>query len=288
MAPFVSIIVPVFKQWHLVPNLLRCIERQSYQKFELLLVDNGLSEVPDLTDASVVVKHLFCKAPGSYATRNLGAAKAKGELLAFTDADCSPSEDWLSCAIAEYLRSSSKSTIIAGAVEMSPRITSSPNIYEMYDMALGIPQAWYVKRGYAATANLFAPIDLFRELSGFDSNRFSGGDSDFCKRSVSFGARLIYCPEALVKHNARDNLNAHIAKVQRIKGGQLLNGSFRSRFTWGIRAFLPPLRAWFRVLQVRDLRFSDRLLICRLQFRLWRAEMLEVIRLIAFRKKPNR
>lgn len=288
MSPFVSIIVPVYNQWNLVSDLLLCIERQSYREFELLLVDNGSSQGPALDQLSEGVRQLYCGAPGSYAARNLGASEAKGDLLAFTDADCMPSSDWLESAVQQYSRGANRVTLVAGAVEMLPADATAPNLFELYDMALGIPQALYVKRGHAATANLLVPNHLFRDLGGFDSTRFSGGDTDFCRRAINSGAELIYCQEARVQHRARSSLDAHVKKVQRIKGGQLLHGSARTQFTSAVRSFLPPLRVWSRILRSPLLGVREKWSVCGLQFRLWGAEISEVIRLTLLRKAPRR
>lgn len=288
MSPLISIIVPVYNQWHLIPELVGCLEKQSYRKFELLLVDNNSDEAPVLENPPAFVTCMSCRKPGSYAARNHGAKQAKGELLSFTDADCRPFEDWLNGGVTEYNRHSAGKTIIAGAVVMVPRDPSSPNYFELYDMMTGIPQAQYVKRGYAATANLFVPADLFFQLSGFDPDRFSGGDAEFCRRAVRHGANLVFCSNARVKHIARDHLDTLMKKIRRVKGGQLCCGSGFSRFAYGIRALLPPLNAWLKICRAHDFSLSRRLIAGLIQARLSLAEAAEVIRLGVFRKRPDR
>lgn len=287
MKPFVSVIVPIFEQWTLIPEFLRCIRAQTYRNFELLLVDNGSSETLDPKGSPFRFRLLSCLTPGSYAARNFGASAARGELLAFTDADCRPSERWLACAV-ENFRGSDDRRVLAGEIEMTAEHSSCPNVYEMYDIAIGIPQARYVMHGHAATANLIVPAGLFRELNGFDSSRFSGADTEFCLRATRSGAKLKYCLEAKVRHIARNSFEAHASKVRRIKGGQLLHGPLRDRISRGIRTLLPPLRALLRISRSPNPRLLQKCPMFWLQLRLWGIEVGELIRLVGLGKNPER
>ena len=148
-----SVIVPVYEQWELVPNLLRAIEQQTLglQNIELILVDNGSRDPMDPTMLPPFARLYRCQTPGSYAARNMGARYAQGQWLVFTDADCVPNRDWLA-ALQAAVRSE-RSFLLAGPVNIVAA-REQPNWCEVYDMVRGIPQAHYVKRGYAATANL--------------------------------------------------------------------------------------------------------------------------------------
>src|SRR5438128_822612 len=94
----ISVIVPFHNA---AKYLQRCIEAllsQSYppEDYEVIMVDNNS------TDGSLRiaqhfphVKVLGEEKPGAYAARNRGLAAATGALIAFTDADCVPEENWL-------------------------------------------------------------------------------------------------------------------------------------------------------------------------------------------------
>ena len=235
-----SVIVPVYEHWHLVPTLLQCLTAQTLPRdeFEILLVDNGSSKFtpPDTLPPNARV--LECQTPGSYAARNAALREARGEWLAFTDADCRPTPTWL-----EQLQTAAtnNTTLLAGAVDVVSD-AEKPNAYEMYDMVKGIPQAWYVRRGYAATANLAVPRKIVEALGGFDEKRFSGGDADFCLRAKAHGHQIIFLPDALVRHPARNSWNAIATKARRLKDGQLRQGTIRTRLIWYLRTPLPPVR----------------------------------------------
>ena len=282
----VSIVVPVFNQWHLVPELLRCLEMQTFDHdaFEVLLVDNGSEYIPPPTGEPRFVRRLVCSTPGSYAARNLGIAQARGAVVAFTDADCRPHPQWLQAALG---RMQGSRMLLAGAIRIVPRDPGNPNRYEVYDMMLGMPQARYVRRGYAITANLFVPRAVLNELGGFDARRFSGGDAEFCRRARDAHIALEYVESAVVEHPARDSWAALATKVRRIKGGQLAAGPLRQKALYAVRAFLPPVRAWWRVLRASSFSWRHRIGSLFVQARLWLVEMAEVLRLLLGRR-PER
>lgn len=266
-----SVIVPVYEHWHLVPTLLQCLTAQTLPRdeFEILLVDNGSSKFtpPDTLPPNARV--LECQTPGSYAARNAALREARGEWLAFTDADCRPTPTWL-----EQLQTAAtnNTTLLAGVVDVVSD-AEKPNAYEMYDMVKGIPQAWYVRRGYSATANLAVPRRIVEELRGFDEKRFSGGDADFCLRAKIRGHRLRFVPEAIVKHPARDSWGAIATKARRVKGGQIRAGSSRRRLFWALRTLSPPVDLIIRFLRVRRLPLRYRLIAAAVQLRVWTLEL---------------
>lgn len=277
-----SVIVPVFDQWALVPNLLSSLRNQTLSKdsFEVILVDNGSPEMKVPVDLEDNVKVMKCGTPGSYAARNHGAAYAKGDWLVFTDADCQPWRDWLrsideACLIFEGTR-----TLVAGSVEVfSP--AAKPNFWEMYDMVRGIPQERYVLGGYAATANLTVPRAVFEELGGFDDGRFSGGDADLCRRARAKGTGIVFLRDARVYHPARATWEEISTKARRVKGGQLSAGSFKQRLSWAFRTLSPPIRGGWRFLTTNSYPLRYRLVAVLVLLRVWLVELRELFRLCA-------
>lgn len=283
MTPKVSVIVPVYETWHLIPRLVECLQSQrvSGDVFEVILVDNGSS----LVNASSIPSNyllLRCEKPGSYSARNRGVAESRGAILAFTDSDCLPEPDWLRNLVEDM----SDSELRAGAVEI---LTSGPKptLIERYDQIKGIPQLLYVSRGYAATANLAVPAELFHSLGGFDEGRYSGGDADFCRRALRFGARLTYVADAVVNHPARMSWPELVTKARRVKGGQIKNGPFWRRLLWLVRTFFPPIVEWKRIITHKRASALDRTRALVIETVLWFIHLGETIRL-AFGGRPER
>lgn len=286
----VSVIVPVYNHWELIPSLMAKLERQTLpsDRFEILVVDNGSDDVPAAPPLPGNARLLHCPTPGSYAARNRAIDEAEGQVLAFTDADCLPTAEWLETGLKRIEQHPDPEVIVAGGVRMVARDPDNPTPYELYDMALGIPQQRYVQRGYAVTANLFVPRAVFDLAGRFDATRFSGGDAEFCRRAVSLGAALEYDGAALVEHPARSDWQELAGKARRVKGGQIMAGPIGRRMLWLGRTCLPPVRAWRRAFAAPDLSVGQKLVASLVQTRLWGVELVETLLLILRIRSPRR
>jgi glycosyltransferase involved in cell wall biosynthesis len=273
-SPVFSVIIPVYRHWHLVPDLLAALAAQSVgpAAVEILVVESCPDPTPDIA-LPANARRVACPAPGSYAARNAGAAAAQAATLAFTDADCRPDPGWLEAfadAAAGHL------TLLAGPVRMVSG--ENPTRCEIYELIRGIPQARYVRNGYAATANLAVPAAVFRTLGGFDATRFSGGDAEFCRRAgrAGFPVRLVHGAE--VAHLCRADWGALATKARRVKGGQVDAGPLPRRLLWALCTLTPPLREAARFLRA-EAPLHRRLVAIRLRFALWAVELAELRRL---------
>ena len=95
MAPEISIIVPVYNTAPYLPRCIDSILNQSFTDFELLLVDDGSTDVSGATCAAYAERdsriRLFQKGHGGVSSaRNVGLANAKGNWISFVDSD-----DWV-------------------------------------------------------------------------------------------------------------------------------------------------------------------------------------------------
>ena len=93
--PFVSIIIPVFNAENYLNRCIRSVLSQSFNNFELILVDDGSTDrSSDICDGYEVEDeriHVIHQAnAGVSAARNRGIESAKGEYISFIDAD-----DWV-------------------------------------------------------------------------------------------------------------------------------------------------------------------------------------------------
>lgn len=282
-----SIIVPVYEQWDLVPSLLRAIEQQTLalENIELILVDNGSRRPMDPAVLPPFARMYRCPTPGSYAARNMGVSQSQGRWLVFTDADCVPDRDWL--AALQAAGRTERSFLLAGPVNIVAT-SERPNWCEVYDMVRGIPQAHYVKRGYAATANLTVLREVYDALGGFDGRRYSGGDAEFCRRAGVRGFGVRFVEGAAVAHPARDTWEELSTKARRVKGGQLTAGSLKRRTLWHLATCLPPIRESLRLLRNCAFPMHYRLIAVAVQLRLWLVQIAEMLRLLGGRVPERR
>ena len=96
--PFISIVIPVYNGSQIIGHLLDSIQRLDYpvDRYQVLVVDNNSSDDLERVVAGYPVELLHERnVQSSYAARNLGARQARGEIVAFTDADCRVHPQWL-------------------------------------------------------------------------------------------------------------------------------------------------------------------------------------------------
>ena len=88
----ISVIVPVYNSMDCLERCISSIQKQTYQRIEIIIVDDGstdntgaLAEKLALPDKRIKVLHK--ENGGSSSARNLGLSVAKGEYIGFVDAD---------------------------------------------------------------------------------------------------------------------------------------------------------------------------------------------------------
>jgi glycosyltransferase involved in cell wall biosynthesis len=241
--PFVSVIVPVLDDPRHLLRCLEALERQSYpsEAYEVLVVDNGSREPvePLLRDYQQATGLVEARR-GSYAARNRALEAAKGEILAFIDADCLPVPQWLEEGVA--LLESERADLAGGAVEFtySPRAAAA----ELYDSVTSMQIEENIRgRKVAKTANLFVRRRVVDDIGPFPDHLRSGGDVLWTRRATERGHTLLYAPRAVVQHPAR-RLRGLMGKQYRVGVGQATiwreeEISLRTRLGRLLSAFLP-------------------------------------------------
>lgn len=107
--PKVSIIIPLYNKEKYIANTIESIFRQTYNDFELIIVDDGSTDrsgeiARSYQDNRISVFQVTNG--GVSSARNVGLSKASGEWIWFVDADDVPDENWLK-KVAVYLEDSS-------------------------------------------------------------------------------------------------------------------------------------------------------------------------------------
>ena len=196
MAAAISVIVPARNTAATIGETLEAIARQDLDEpYEVIVVDDGSEdETVEIAERKAGPESVVRQPQGGAGrARNLGAERAKGAVLAFTDADCFPARDWLR----QGLGALAAADLVQGSVRPDPGVDRRP-----LDRTLTITR----ETGLFEAANLFVQRDLFLELGGFedwlgtDIGRPLGEDVWFGWRARRAGARISFCERALVHH----------------------------------------------------------------------------------------
>lgn len=245
--------MPAYNPGRTMEHCLSALARQrgvEDLRIEVLVVDNGSNPPLALGNATVIRHEL----PGSYAARNAGIRASSGEILAFTDADCEPTETWIAEGAKAIRAVGAPEAIVAGRVVLLA--SPSPTAAERFEQRYAFQQKGNLAEGFGVTANLFVTRSTFATVGFFDEALRSGGDREFGLRARSLGVVTTFAEGAVVKHPARRTVRALLSKARRVAGG-LVQLDRRQRTStevafstlWAAR---PPLREFATVLRDRS------------------------------------
>lgn len=218
--PLVSVVIPIYNGENDLPDLLECLRQQTYpsKQVEYLIVDNNSSDrtrelleeaaasSPKNQSSSINLYPLTQnQIQSSYAARNTGIQAAKGQIIAFTDADCRPKPDWLTNLIQPF--TAETVGIVAGEIVA----LSGKTIWEKYaDLQETLSQKHTLANSfcpYGQTANLAIRRSIFTEIGLFRPHLTTGGDADICWRILrQTNWQIKFAPLALVEHRHRSTL----------------------------------------------------------------------------------
>jgi glycosyltransferase AglE len=239
----ISIIIPHLNDPRRLNRLLDSLlsQRFSIGGYEIIVVDNGSREPPVIGDHPRL-RLLTEPRKGSYAARNRGIQAARGDIIAFTDSDCLPTETWL--------EEGYKALTDLGAELVGGRVRftfsrATPTGAEFVDATTNMRIESYIRHHRAATtANLFVNRRVLERIGRFPPEVQSGGDTAWTQRASREGMSLQYAGRAEVLHPAR-RLAGLLSKEYRVGRGLARIARARGDSGWRIiltslSRFIPP------------------------------------------------
>ena len=240
----ISIIIPVYNGKNYIKKLLDSLLDLDYPKhdYEIIVVDNNSSDQTKEFVKQYPVRTLEeNNIQSSYAARNKGIKNAQYDILAFIDADCIASKEWLKEGIKPI--ANGEADLVGGKVEFyfSKEKTAS----ELYDSITNMQIEDNIReRNVAKTANLFTKKEIFNKIGLFPDYVKSGGDVQWTNKATRKSFSLVYAPKAIVMHPAR-SLKSLIKKQHSVGKGMMYiltqEGKSKLKILYTIfRLLLPP------------------------------------------------
>jgi cellulose synthase/poly-beta-1,6-N-acetylglucosamine synthase-like glycosyltransferase len=209
-----SVIIPAFNAADTLEACLEALHTQTADagSYEIIVVDDGstdgTAEIATRQRATVLRQDHA----GAAAARNMGAARARGEILLFTDADCEPLPDWIEQMLAPFADPEvSGAKGIYRTRQPSPVARFAQAEYEeKYDRLAHEGQIDFVDT-YAAAYRRH----VFLAHGGFDPEFLIDEDQEFSFRLASAGHKLVFVPRAAVYHRHQATVWGYVRrKVQ--------------------------------------------------------------------------
>jgi glycosyltransferase involved in cell wall biosynthesis len=236
--PFVSVVVPVLNGADTLGACLAALEHQDYPlaRREIVVVDNGSTdETPRILEAHAV-RRLVEDTRGTARARNRGIEASRGEIVAFTDADCLASTGWLRALVTAF-DDAGVGAVAGEIVPFPPRTAAERYAGRIRHLS---PER-YLRRPlfpFAVTANLAVRRAVFAAIGLLDAASPRGGEStDFCTRLLrETGLRLELAPQAVVFHRHRtSSVSLFRQQWGYGRGHAYLYDKYRDSIPWGWR-----------------------------------------------------
>ena len=207
--PLVSVVVCAYNAADTLDDCLRSLQALTYPRYEVIVVDDGSRDAtPDIARRYPSVRLISQPNGGLSAARNVGLFAARGEIVAYTDADVRVDADWLTYLVQPMLRST---VVGSGGPNVVP--ADDPWIAQAVARAPGGPTHVLLDDRIAEHVpgcNMAFRRDALIAIGGFNPVYLRAGDDvDICWRLQAKGQQIGFAPSALVWHHHRASVKAY-------------------------------------------------------------------------------
>lgn len=221
--PAVSVIIPAYNVAAFISDTLASVFAQTFTDFEVIVVNDGSPDTEELERAIQPyrerIRYLSQKNRGASAARNTGLHAARGELIAFLDADDLWSPDYLAAQL-KFMREHDCDLTCADAMIFGTSADAGRSYMDsLMETAPAHGMVTFLELVNAErsliTSGIVARRDLIMEVGLFDETLRNAQDFDLWLRLARHGARLAYHRQVLLRYRSRlnslsgDAINSH-------------------------------------------------------------------------------
>ena len=197
----ISCIIPVYNGERYVAEAIDSIVAQTYRPLQIIVVDDGSTDrtADEVAQYREHVTYLYQSSAGLAATRNRGISEAKGEFVAFLDAD----DLW------HWEKLARQMVCFEAIPDLEICLTHvrdfwSPELPLKQDQDSSLMTSWPGN----ICQTLLARMHIFRKVGLFNPALSVGADSDWFLRAADQAVKRHMLPEVLVyrrllRHNSK-------------------------------------------------------------------------------------
>jgi len=202
--PLVSIIIPAYRSELTLNRCLASVLAQDLDSFEVVLCLSADRErdIPAIEQSPRLRVLTSVPRLSAAEARNRAVADARGELLAFIDADVLATEGWLSALVDA---SSAGTRCVGGSVANGTpesAVGTAEYLVQFLDLHPARPArtAWH-----GATCNLLVPRNLWDRFGPFPED-MNGGEDTLLTTELRAAGSFVFHPGAVVTHLNRTDM----------------------------------------------------------------------------------
>lgn len=222
--PLVSIIIPVYNEEKVIRDCLESLSAQSYRPMEIILVDDGSTDKSTQIVKAFGVTLLEQNHRGPGLARNLGAKKAKGQILVFVDSDMTFEKDFVGDLVAPIIKGQT-----IGTFSRNEMVKNQDNIWSVcWNINKNLPKDRMLPQDYPNHAPVFRAIlkTEFEKVGGFEA---SGQYTDDWSLSRKLGKDSTLASGAFYYHSNPSSLAEVWKQARWIGKNEFISGSLSRR-----------------------------------------------------------
>lgn len=212
--PIVSVIIPTFNNDATIVQAIQSAINQTFIDCEIIVVDDGSTDstrslVTPFIDTGKII-YLYQKNAGSGAARNAGINSARGEYVAFLDADDYWHPEKIAKQVTIFIQNQNAIVCSTEAVT----VDELEHINPIYRTAIDRPRTgWvlchFIFHNIVTLSSAMVKTSVLREIGGFVKDRSLMRVEDY-DLWLRLAARGMFClvPETLTYYRTRANVSA--------------------------------------------------------------------------------
>ena len=235
--PKISVVIPVRNGENTIGDCLAAVFSQSYLPSEVILVDGHSTDRTVEIASKFPVKIVYENYGTVGGARQIGLENARGEFVAFTDADCIPTTNWLENLVKAF---ESDCVGVGGGIRNVGKGIWGNSIALIMDTFLGsansVQGRLFKERRYVKSisgCNSMYRRETLMKVGGFNVKLSVNEETDLNKRLSKLG-KLLYTPDAVVLHKQGRGLKDFATRMYQFGCGR---GMLR---LWDLQC-IPPL-----------------------------------------------
>lgn len=206
--PVVSVIIPQYNDPESLGRVVTAVRGQDYAGgIEIIVADDGSEVLPTVEPHPVVPARVVAQEDLGFraaAARNLGAAHASGEVLAFLDGDTVPEPGYLTAVVPHVV--ADPRAVVIGTRLTGPQREEPGWLTQAWQHTDHLRDADDTSWRFIISAVLTCSKDFFDRIGGFDGSMvgYGGEDWEFGFRAWNAGATFVHEPAAIAVHPKDD------------------------------------------------------------------------------------
>ena len=219
----ISIIIPVRNEAKKIEQCLSAVFSQTLKPFEVIVVDGHSTDETVKIAEKYPVKIFFEDYHTRAGANQVGIENAKGDLIAFTDADCIPEKGWLENLQKEFRE---------GIVGVGGGIINLGN--GVWERSINLVVGTFLGSANSVQGRLFKDKRYVNSISGcnsmyrksdlisvggFDVTLGTAEDTELNRKLLRIG-RLLYTPDSIIRHNHNRGLKDFAKRMRQYGYGR--------------------------------------------------------------------